>query len=521
MVGKQLIENVIKQIGTKVKTDYVHKEARKGLSTEDYTTLEKSKLAGLSNYDDTQIRAQLENKADKSEIPDVSNFITNTVNDLVNYYKKTETYTQNEIDQMVSRIPKFKIEVVQELPQTDISNTTIYLLVTGDESQNLYTEYIYVNNTWEKLGTQKLDISNLATKQELSDGLANKVDKVNGKGLSTNDFTNEYKEQIETNASDILDINEAQTNQDNRIAELEEENELLRQDIAGLPTNTATGESIDITDSAEMRFEKLDVGGNSKQNTTEGKNLLDIQYYEQGSIDASTGQDVQNMQNGRGSNYIAVLPNTTHTISANKNLQAIRLSEYTSEKEHIQRTQSLASNKLTLTTTANTYFVRWSFNYDVSTTVTEQLAKSLDLQLEQNQSESSYEPYTGRQASPSPEFEQPVHSVGDNVNLFDKDNVEGGYLDGSGNVVSNATYRVSDYIDVNIFKEITVSGNYGGSEYICFYDNDKNFISNTGMGTLKTRTISLPNNCYYVRVTVHKDVLNQYKLEKRYSSNTI
>lgn len=70
----------------------------------------------------------------------------------------------------ISTIPKFAIEVVQALPTTDISKTTIYLVpsdVTGGDSgdtPNLYTEYIRItrNDTdvWEKLGEQRLDISN-------------------------------------------------------------------------------------------------------------------------------------------------------------------------------------------------------------------------------------------------------------------------------------------------------------------------------------------------------------------------
>jgi hypothetical protein len=88
-----------------------------------------------------------------------SGFITKAVSDLTNYYKKSETYTQTEIDNKLSAIPKFAISVVQSLPTSDISTTTVYLVSSGTESNNLYTEYIYVNNKWEILGTQKLDLS--------------------------------------------------------------------------------------------------------------------------------------------------------------------------------------------------------------------------------------------------------------------------------------------------------------------------------------------------------------------------
>ena len=66
-----------------------------------------------------------------------------------------------------STTPKFSIKVVTELPTTNISSTTIYLLKTGEEDSNLYSEYIYVNNKWELLGTQKMDLSNYYTKEEV------------------------------------------------------------------------------------------------------------------------------------------------------------------------------------------------------------------------------------------------------------------------------------------------------------------------------------------------------------------
>lgn len=94
-------------------------------------------------------------------------FITKSVNDLVNYYTKSETYTKTEVNTLVSEIPKFAIVVVDELPTTGISTTTIYLLRTGDEEDNLFTEYIYVDGEWEKLGEQRIDLSDYYTKEQV------------------------------------------------------------------------------------------------------------------------------------------------------------------------------------------------------------------------------------------------------------------------------------------------------------------------------------------------------------------
>ena len=109
-------------------------------------------------------------------------FITNAVNDLANYYKKSETYTQSEIDQMISAIPKFDIEVVDSLLVEEPSTTTIYLLRnSGSETQNLYTEYIYLydettqTGSFEKLGEQRIDLSGYYTSAQVDTLLNGKV----------------------------------------------------------------------------------------------------------------------------------------------------------------------------------------------------------------------------------------------------------------------------------------------------------------------------------------------------------
>lgn len=74
------------------------------------------------------------------------------------------------LSDQITQIPKFKISVVDRLPETGVSTSTIYLLKNDDPtSNNLYTEYIYVvtgsHGEWEKLGEQSLVIDDYATKQ--------------------------------------------------------------------------------------------------------------------------------------------------------------------------------------------------------------------------------------------------------------------------------------------------------------------------------------------------------------------
>ena len=110
--------------------------------------------------------------------------------DLSNYYNK------QEVDSLVDTIPKFDIKVVQTLPSSNISPTTIYLVPSQSESSDVYKEYIYVNNNWELLGIQKVDLSNYYNKTEINNLLNTKVDKVTGKGLSTEDYTTAEKTKL-------------------------------------------------------------------------------------------------------------------------------------------------------------------------------------------------------------------------------------------------------------------------------------------------------------------------------------
>lgn len=135
---------------------------------------------GLGNVDNTSdankpISTATQTALDlKADLTAIANFITKSVNDLTYYYNKTEINDKiTTINNNISAIPKFAIKVVENLPTSNISPTTIYIKKTSEmETGNLYTEYIYVNNTWEELGTQTLDLSGYTTTEALNAALA-------------------------------------------------------------------------------------------------------------------------------------------------------------------------------------------------------------------------------------------------------------------------------------------------------------------------------------------------------------
>lgn len=115
--------------------------------------------------------SQLENDsnfATKTEIPDVSQFITKGVNDLVNYYLKTDTYTKTEVNDIVGAIKTISMKVVDKKP-TNPQTNIIYLIPNAKaELENIYDEYIYVNNKWEIIGSTAIDLSDYYTIEQIN-----------------------------------------------------------------------------------------------------------------------------------------------------------------------------------------------------------------------------------------------------------------------------------------------------------------------------------------------------------------
>ena len=131
----------------------------------------------LSYSNNQWVNYSLSIPVNTSDLNNDSGFITNTVNNLTNYYLKSETYTKTEVDNLISAIVTLDIEVVQTLPTQDISTTTIYLVPKQTAgTQDVYDEYIYVNNAWELIGDTEVDLSNYYTKTEADNKFALKTD---------------------------------------------------------------------------------------------------------------------------------------------------------------------------------------------------------------------------------------------------------------------------------------------------------------------------------------------------------
>lgn len=308
---------------------------------------------------------------------------------------------------------------------------------------------IYYNNDENSIANILADMKKLA--ESADNAIETKVDKVSGKKLSTNDFTNEYKNKLdELNNYDDTKIKE-------KLEELKEENERLKEDLNALPTVQGSGEYITL-DTAECRFKNFHIEGNSKQETTEGKNKFNLNYIEQSTakVVTDTGVNLTNCWGTQAFNNEKVLktfkPNTTYTMKA----KAKVVSRPSTQGAHQTATfllyregssplglvavdlikmkdkETIALNTekeyiTTFTTPADLSELRiltYSFygNNDGSTTYAPSGEIDLtDIMLvEGTYTAETFPEYEQYGVMPSPEFPSEIKNVGDNINIFNK-----------------------------------------------------------------------------------------------------
>lgn len=91
------------------------------------------------------------------EIPrDLSQYINTTTN------FTDKTYVDGQIttlDGKISAIKEFNVEVVDSLPETGVANTIYFVPQTGGSGLNVKDEYMWINSTWELIGTTEFKLT--------------------------------------------------------------------------------------------------------------------------------------------------------------------------------------------------------------------------------------------------------------------------------------------------------------------------------------------------------------------------
>ena len=152
---KPEVLNLISDIDVNL-TDYYTKTETDTAITRKVNAL--STVAKTGDYND------LSNKPERlSQFLNDSGFITQAVDNLTNYYTKTQ------IGQIFAD-SKVNFLFVTALPSVGQTNTIYFLASSGSTA---FTEYVWINGGWELLGTVDLDLTDYYTKTEVDDLLPN------------------------------------------------------------------------------------------------------------------------------------------------------------------------------------------------------------------------------------------------------------------------------------------------------------------------------------------------------------
>lgn len=100
--------------------------------------------------------------------------VTKSVNDLVNYYLKSETYTKAEVAALIGSIQQFHYEIYNSTSSIiDPADNILYLIGPTGSGSDRYEEYVYANNSFVKIGDTSIDLSQYSTTAQMNTAINN------------------------------------------------------------------------------------------------------------------------------------------------------------------------------------------------------------------------------------------------------------------------------------------------------------------------------------------------------------
>lgn len=144
----------------------------------------------------------------------IADFITRSVNDLANYYLKTDTYTKTEVQALIAAINQFHYEVYPSTSAvTSPANNVLYLIGPTGQGSDKYEEYVYPNSTtgWVKIGDTSIDLSGYVTTTALNTALASYYTKTQADNLLANYVSRSEYETAMPQKQDKLTFDEVPT----------------------------------------------------------------------------------------------------------------------------------------------------------------------------------------------------------------------------------------------------------------------------------------------------------------------
>ena len=406
----------------------------------------------------------------------------------------------------------------------------------GDLQSGQGTASADITNLKNKVAT--LESDNTTNKSNISNLQSNKVDKIEGKGLSTNDFTNEYKEKLDDLENyddtevkkDISDIKEEQVEQNTNT-------DLVADMIPTLESEEAENINVD----SSKYYGQVKVRGKSEQETRSGKNFFDVS---KDLTSANTDYEYTHLDNGyrikltqatSGARYM-VYSGQIHlepgqyifscllTVSGGTKSNRGRVRIYNSSGSIIYPVASDidCNNELKYASfnieEATDITIAFYYVSNSTIEITENANiycewKNIQLEKSNQTQPTEYEDYG---ASPSSEYPSEMENLsGDieitvcNKNFFNKNTAKQDYiLSATGQEVASSGAFISDYILVK--KGISYFSNTRGYSNAGFYDLDKNFIERKDLN--QNVTLLFEEDCY-IRLNGKTENINTFQFE--------
>lgn len=316
----------------------------------------------------------------------------------------------------------------------------------NNNADELTTAQQNIEDLQEGQGTASSDITNLKNRVTTLEGdntknkqdIANKVDKVEGKGLSTEDYTTAEKEKLAelSNYDDTeikKDIQDLKDDVSDIKSEQETQNDLLqRTQSALINITTPKSSNINVKDSSDLNA-KVDVYGISRQETREGYNLFNnTKTISNVTYNSEEDKWIFNLPNRydhiaqKGTFFKNIKANTNYTLYFNilKNTSSAAILfnlTNTIWNNNIQisagQTGVVVNNIKTREDLSTALYDLWFSHLN---TITGEFEAQIML-LEGTYTSQNIPNYEQYGASPSPEFPSEIENVGDNINLFNKE----------------------------------------------------------------------------------------------------
>lgn len=217
---------------------------------------------------------------------------------------------------------------------------------------------------------------------------------------------NENWDKIDDNTAEVSKKN---IEQDNSISELQEEIENLRNISNIMPSVNNQGENITLNNTAkDVRFRKFGIGGNVKQETREGYNLLNanLPYTTSSSGNTIKWLGKENIPKMEVNKYYYLHGKFSDGIIFSGAHAAFVITD--SMGQILNKTfGSSFQNTVDISNAINCYI--YTDSTYVNKTVTE-------VAIYEGKENKAYEQHG---ASPSPDYQSPIKTVGSNINIFD------------------------------------------------------------------------------------------------------